>query len=199
MRLRGIRVRGKRRVARVMVAAGALVLAGCGTGGAGDGAGGGGGAVREPLALVPRAERKALPDLAGKGLDGKRVALSRFAGQVVLVNGWQSTCGPCRAEMPGLVRVQKRYADRGLRVLGYNAEANEGAARAFVARYGVTYPVLYDPSGHELLRIPKGVVNPQFVPFTFLVDKKGRVAASMAGAVSERRAGAVVGELLAEE
>jgi thiol-disulfide isomerase/thioredoxin len=148
---------------------------------------------------VPRAERKAVPDLGGTGLDGKRVALSRFAGKVVLVNGWQSSCGPCRAEMPGLVRVQERYAGQGLRVLGYNAEANEGAARAFVARYEVTYPVLYDPSGRELLRVPKGVVNPQFVPFTFLVDKRGKVAAAMAGPVSERRAGAVVAKLLAEE
>ncbi|MFJ4434904.1 TlpA family protein disulfide reductase [Streptomyces sp. NPDC088923] len=181
-------------MAGAVMTAGVLLLAGCGTGGAQ----GGDAAVREPLALVPRAERKALPDLAGEGLDGKRVALSRFAGQVVLVNGWQSSCGPCRAEMPGLVRVQKRYGDRGLRVVGYNAEANEGAARAFVARYGVTYPVLYDPSGRQLLRVPKGVVNPQFVPFTFLVDKEGKVAAAMSGPVSERRAGAAVGKLLAE-
>ncbi|WP_431034881.1 TlpA family protein disulfide reductase [Streptomyces sp. P6-2-1] len=195
MRLRRGRVRADGRVAGAAAVAAVLVLAGCGTGGTG----GGGTTAHEPLALVPRAERKALPELAGKGLDGKPVALSRFAGKVVLVNGWQSSCGPCRAEMPGLVRVQKRYGDRGLRVVGYNAEANEGSARAFVDRYGVTYPVLYDPSGHELLRVPKGVVNPQFVPFTFLVDKKGRVAAAMSGPVSERRAGAVVGKLLAEK
>ncbi|EDY46399.1 TlpA family protein disulfide reductase [Streptomyces sp. SPB074] len=195
MRLRRGHVRGRGVGAAVVVAA--LLLAGCGTGGGG---GGGGGAVaREPLALLPRAERKPLPELTGAGLDGRRVALSRFAGQVVLVNGWQSTCGPCRAEMPGLVRVQQRYGGRGLRVVGYNAEANESAARAFVARYGVTYPVMYDPSGRELLRVPKGVVNPQFVPFTFLVDKRGRVAAAMSGPVSERRAAAAVGKLLAEK
>ncbi len=57
---------------------------------------------------------------------------------------------------------------------------------AFQRRYDVPYPSLYDPSGRTLLAF-HGTLNPSAIPSTVILDKQGRVAASILGEVPSRR------------
>jgi thiol-disulfide isomerase/thioredoxin len=130
-------------------------------------------------------ERPAVPDLSGPSLEGNKVSLSDYRGKVVLINAWASTCGPCRLEAPELKKIQKKYGARGLRVLGLNNDVGRGAGLAFQKQYRLDYPSLHDPSGKQILRLPRGVVTTQGIPFTIVVDSSGKVAATRMGAVSE--------------
>jgi len=58
------------------------------------------------------------PDLTLKDLNGNPVSLSDFKGKVVLVNFWATWCDPCRAEIPWLIDLQHKYADKGFVILG---------------------------------------------------------------------------------
>ncbi|MEU9117918.1 TlpA disulfide reductase family protein [Streptomyces sp. NPDC048483] len=190
---------GTRRTGRsrtVLLAAvatvGASVLSACGPGGSSDGSGSGSSSGagfvpgKDRMATVPAADRKAAPDLSGTTTRGKPLDIADHKGKVVVLNVWSSTCGPCIAEAPGFAKVAKSTRGQGVRFVGINTEDTDTAqALAFEERHKVPYPSLSDPSGKLLLRFPKGTLNPQFIPATIVLDKKGRPAARAVGPVDE--------------
>ncbi|MCJ1676321.1 TlpA family protein disulfide reductase [Streptomyces sp. APSN-46.1] len=178
----------------------AVAVAGClyaAAGAASDGDGGGGrGAPPGPASAAVRAgsaavvvdsgARSAAPALAGADLDGKPVSLAEFRGQVVVLNVWGSWCGPCRAEADDLERLSGQTRAQGVRFLGINTrDRDRAAARSFVRAHGVGFPSLHDPTGELLLRFPPALLNPQTIPSTLVIDRHGRIAVSIGGAVTD--------------
>jgi thiol-disulfide isomerase/thioredoxin len=66
--------------------------------------------------------RIAAPDWQLNDVDGKPVKLSDFKGKVVTLDFWATWCPPCRAEIPGFVALQKKFADKGLSVIGVSLD-----------------------------------------------------------------------------
>jgi thiol-disulfide isomerase/thioredoxin len=158
----------------------APLLAACGGGGSNGGSGGGGSAPAgtDDLAPIAVARRVAAPDLAGTTLTGGHDSLAAYRGHVVVVNIWSSTCGPCRAEAPDLAAVAASTRAQGVRFLGVDTrDLGRSNAAAFAERFALPYPSLFDPYGREVLKFPRGSVNPQTVPATVVIDAQGRIAA----------------------
>lgn len=136
------------------------------------------------IKTLPAAQRKAPSDVSGESLDGKPLALSDFRGKVVVLNVWGSWCGPCRAEAPMLSAAARDLSRKGVQFLGINSRNPERAApRAFVRRYDVPYPSIYDPDGRTLLAF-QGTLPPNAIPSTVVIDRQGRVAASVLGEIT---------------
>jgi thiol-disulfide isomerase/thioredoxin len=113
------------------------------------------------------------------------VSLSDYAGQTVVVNVWGSWCAPCRAEAPDLVDAAAELASEDVAFLGINSrDLNEAAARAFVRRFDVPYPSIYDQGGQTLLAF-RGTLTANSIPSTVVIDAEGRVAARVLGEVSK--------------
>jgi thiol-disulfide isomerase/thioredoxin len=174
-----------RRSAALLAAAllGGAALAGCSStvGSSGDqGFVSGNGTIR----TLPAADRKAPGTVEGESLDGKPLSLAALHGKVVVVNVWGSWCGPCRAEAPMLSAAARDLADRGVVFLGINSRNPERAApQAFVRRYDVPYPSIYDPDGRTLLAF-RGTLPANAIPSTVVIDRQGRVAASVLGEIT---------------
>ncbi|WP_223835583.1 TlpA disulfide reductase family protein [Streptomyces venezuelae] len=142
-------------------------------------------ATAAEAAVIDPADRPAAPVLAGDDLDGKPLTLDGFRGHVVVVNVWGSWCGPCRAEAGELARVDRQTRDQGVRFLGINTrDPDRAAARSFVRAHGLGFPSLHDPTGELLLRFPPALLNPQAIPSTLVIDRRGRIAVSIGGAVT---------------
>ncbi|MGW2491225.1 TlpA family protein disulfide reductase [Streptomyces sp. NPDC001606] len=172
----------------VLVAVAAcLVLAGCSTPAPlGDTSPG------DPLtSAFAEGKRPAAPDLTGPALDGHTVRLSDYRGKVVLVNAWASWCRPCQAEAGELRRIEKRWAGRGVQLLGLNRDDGVAAALAFQRAHGLSYPSIHDPAGKQALRLPRGMV-PQSIPYTLVVDPSGHIAACRLGEVTEEEMDKVI-------
>jgi cytochrome c biogenesis protein CcmG/thiol:disulfide interchange protein DsbE len=131
---------------------------------------------------LARGERAAAPALDLPRLSGDgRLTLGELRGRVVVVNFWASWCDPCRVESPLLQRWHERMRARGGTVLGVDVNDVSSDARAFIRRYGMTYPQVRDRD--EESRSEWGVIG---FPETFVVDRRGRVAAIARGPVDDR-------------
>lgn len=86
------------------------------------------------------------PTFASRRVDGGTLALESLRGHVVLVNFWALNCPPCRIEMPELEKLHRRFADRGVQVIGVT-EMNpaDSEVKRYIAEIGVSYPILLDP------------------------------------------------------
>ncbi|MEU9305255.1 TlpA disulfide reductase family protein [Streptomyces sp. NPDC048269] len=180
----------------------AIGLAGTDAGGAGAAAGPASAAVRgaDTATVVDSGARPAAPLLAGEDLDGEPVSLAEFRGHVVVVNVWGSWCGPCRAEADDLERLSGQTRAEGVRFLGINTrDRDRAAARSFVRAHGVGFPSLHDPTGELLLRFPPAFLNPQTIPSTLVIDRRGRIAVSIGGAVTDEELRPLLARVAEEE
>jgi cytochrome c biogenesis protein CcmG/thiol:disulfide interchange protein DsbE len=138
----------------------------------------------------PEAPALSLPRLDGPG----KTSLADQRGKVVVLNFWASWCAPCRDEAPLLERWHRRIEGQGGTVLGVDALDATDDAREFVRRFGITYPNVRDVSGERLR--PFGIAA---YPETFVLDRRGRIAALVRGPVTEEFLAREVPPLLRED
>lgn len=150
------------------------------------------------VAVLDPAERRAAPELSGHTLEGEPLALSDFAGSVVVVNVWASWCGPCREEAPYLQAVADETGDDGVKFLGINTRDDDDAARAFQRRFEISYPSLVDDDGSLLLGF-RDTLPPSAIPSTVVVDREGRVAARILRATTFSELRDVLTEIAEEQ
>ncbi|WP_410783746.1 TlpA disulfide reductase family protein [Leifsonia sp. SIMBA_070] len=132
------------------------------------------------------ANRGAPVSFTGTLQDGSTVSSSKYAGKVLVVNFWYAGCPPCRVEAPALETLSQKYADQGVAFLGVNLYDSAQTAASFEKDKGVTYPSVLDrDTGSVLLAFSK-TVPPKATPTTLVVDKKGRVAARILGAIPDK-------------
>jgi cytochrome c biogenesis protein CcmG, thiol:disulfide interchange protein DsbE len=125
--------------------------------------------------------REQAPEVRLPLLDGDGDAsLADYRGKVVVLNFWASWCDPCKSESPLLQRWHARLSKQGGLVLGVDVQDIDGDARAFIDEFGLTYPMLRDGPGE--LRDEFGILG---LPETFVVDRRGRIAAVVRGVVDD--------------
>ncbi len=114
---------------------------------------------------------------------GETLDLRAYLGRKpIVLNFWASWCFPaCYEEAPVLEAAWRRYGDRVL-FLGVNTQDKEAEALGFIARFGLTFPNVFDPRGR--VGVEYGLYG---VPETHFIDGAGRVLARHAGAIGEAK------------
>ena len=113
-------------------------------------------------------------------VDGGELSLSDFKGRVVIIDFFGTWCGPCKAALTNLDKLQKKYANKGLSVVGYALDA-EGVkkVRPFVAKLGISFPVVLGN-----LKAGRRLTSIEVLPTTLVIDPKGRKVARFEGYAS---------------
>jgi peroxiredoxin len=111
------------------------------------------------------------PEWSLKDVDGKTVHSTDFKGKVVIVDFWATWCGPCRAEIPNFIALQKQYEAQGLVVVGLSVD-EDGAAvvKPFMQKMGMNYPVMLADE-----KTQEGFGGIEALPMTFIIDRRGRI------------------------
>lgn len=120
---------------------------------------------------------------SGTDESGAVVDSSAFNGNVTVVNFWYAGCAPCRAEAPLLEDAFASTAETGVAFVGVNVRDQAETVVTFNKQFGVTYPSIIDIEGATQLSFATNV-PPNAVPTTLILDRQGRVAARILGALS---------------
>jgi peroxiredoxin len=109
-----------------------------------------------------------------KDAKGASFKLADFFGKVMVVNLWATWCGPCRREIPELVKLHKEFHSRGVEMIGLSTENPDASAekvRKFIQDFQIDYRIGWAPvevgaplmQGHEV------------IPQTFVISRDGRI------------------------
>jgi thiol-disulfide isomerase/thioredoxin len=111
---------------------------------------------------------------------------SDYVGSVVIVNFWFAACPPCRFEAPDLAELAAQYADREVQFLGVNVYDDVAVANSFERDFDIPYPSILDADTGEVRLAFAGQLPPNGVPTTIIIDRQGRVASRLSGAILDR-------------
>jgi Peroxiredoxin len=110
---------------------------------------------------------KPAPDFNLTSVSGSKTKLSELRGKVVLLNFWDTTCKPCRAEYPHLQKIQDEFKGQGLSVFMINLDEDTTKVRPFAEKYGFATRVLLKD---DTIQRAYGIGA---IPHTVIVDGSG--------------------------
>ena len=111
-------------------------------------------------------------------LGGGSASLFSYRGSVVILNFWATWCPPCRAEMPSMENLYRRFKNEGLEILAVDLGENERTVNQFLQNNGFTFPVMLD-----LYNRAGNAYGIQSIPTSFILDREGRIIARIVGSI----------------
>ena len=106
--------------------------------------------------------------------------LSDYTGQVLVVNLWATWVAPSRLEAPSLMKLQKDYWSRGVRVVGLSTE-NPRESRALIREYMRNFRIQYK-IGWVTADVAKTLFQERdAVPQTYVISPSGRIVRRFVG------------------
>jgi thiol-disulfide isomerase/thioredoxin len=87
--------------------------------------------------------------VVGTTLEGKPLDWSKYSGKVVLIDFWATWCGPCRAELPNVVKNYEAYHDRGFEVVGISLDQKREDVEKFLEKEKLPWTIVLDESWNK--------------------------------------------------
>jgi thiol-disulfide isomerase/thioredoxin len=107
---------------------------------------------------------------------------AKHKGEVIYLDFWATWCPPCLQSFPWMSDMQRKYADKKLRVVAVSIDIEQQLISEFINRVETDFTIGYDP---------KGALANQFgvraMPTAFVIDRKGRIASTHAGFSEDRK------------
>ena len=115
-----------------------------------------------------------------KDVKGGSFKLADFFGKVAVINLWATWCGPCRREIPELVKLNKEFHSRGVEMIGLSTENPEASAekvRKFIQDFQIDYRIGWAPAevGVPLMQ------GHEAIPQIFVISRDGRILKRFVG------------------
>lgn len=124
-----------------------------------------------------------LPELSLPALKGQVVKSRNLKRNIVVLDFWATWCEPCIGEIPAFNSLQKKYASRGVKVIGLAVQSGwSGDIRKFAAKYKMRYTILV---GNDGTVSDFGVIN---FPTTYIIGPGWKVYKKYSGSYEGKSA-----------
>ena len=116
---------------------------------------------------------------------GEAISSTQLEGVITVMNFWYAGCAPCRIEMPELIELQTEFLSEGVQFIGVNVRDSAETSLAFARRIDMNFPSVMDAKTGSVVLGFTGVVTPQAVPTTLVIDAEGNVSARVLGRIDK--------------
>jgi peroxiredoxin len=117
-------------------------------------------------------------DFTVEDMNGKKVKLSDFKGNVVLLNQWATWCPPCKKEMPSIQRLFEKMKGKSFTVMAVSVGEKKETVAGFLKSNKYSFPIFLDPTGNATADYGTGSI-----PTTYLIDKNGKILGRIVGGI----------------
>jgi thiol-disulfide isomerase/thioredoxin len=124
-------------------------------------------------------------DWSGVTESGEALSSTQLDGVITVMNFWYAGCAPCRIEMPELIQLQTEFLPDGVQFIGVNVRDSAETSLAFARRIEMNFPSVMDAKTGSVVLGFTGVVTPQAVPTTLVIDADGNVSARVLGRIDK--------------
>jgi len=139
--------------------------------------------------------RERAPEVSYTLLNGQKASSQQWAGKVMLVNFWATSCATCVKEMPQIVATHDKFKTRGLDTL---AVAMSYDPPAFVSRFAETRQLPFGVAIDNTGAVAQAFGPVQMTPTTFLINKRGEIVKRYVGEPDFLALHELIEKLLAE-
>jgi thiol-disulfide isomerase/thioredoxin len=116
---------------------------------------------------------------------GEAISSTQLEGVITVMNFWYAGCAPCRIEMPELIDLQTEFLPEGVQFIGVNVRDSAETSLAFARKIGMNFPSVMDAKTGSVVLGFTGVVTPQAVPTTLVIDAEGNISARVLGRIDK--------------
>jgi thiol-disulfide isomerase/thioredoxin len=119
---------------------------------------------------------KPAPELEVVDLHGQPISLAALKGKTVLLDFWTTWCPPCRADAPSIEKLNKKYGNRELAIVGISVSEERELVEKFLKEHPHSYSIVLTTE-NEMPRPYEVGVFPTYI----VIDKDGTFAAAVEG------------------
>lgn len=116
----------------------------------------------------PLKEGDTIPAFAIKGINGALVNSRSHKSRFMLIDFWQTWCGPCLQEIPLIIELKEKYSSDTLEVVSITTEPNYEKMTSFIKKYKMDWIHIWDQDNQ--LRF---LLTVNTYPTKILIDNKG--------------------------
>lgn len=118
---------------------------------------------------------KAFPDFTMPAINGQEVSVMQEikSNELTIIDFWASWCGPCRAEMPSVVKLYESYHSKGLGIVGISLDEDKDSWQSAVKSLGMKWTQLSDLKGWQ--NAAARMFSVESIPHTIVVGKDGTI------------------------
>jgi peroxiredoxin len=121
------------------------------------------------------------PNFKLSTIDGKTIELKSLAGKAVVVNFWATWCGPCKHEIPGMMKIYEKYKQKGFEIVGISLDRGGWKdLKPFLTKNPISYPIVL---GGDAEATAYGGI--EGIPTSFFIDRKGNIVSKTVGSMEE--------------
>ncbi len=128
---------------------------------------------------------KAAPDVtfsAWTVTPGRQVSLTSLRGHAVVLNFWEASCDPCKAEAPLFAQANKTYQAQGVIFVGVALYTSEADGETFLRQHGLAY--LAGAATTNQTVVDYSLVG---VPDTYFINSDGQIVDQNVGQISQQK------------
>ncbi len=113
------------------------------------------------------------PDFRATDFEGNPISLSKYEGQIIIIDFWATWCDPCLQEFPEVKKLYRKFSNSDVQFIGISLDDEIEDLKSFVQQKNVEWPQVFE--GMRWRGMISKLYNVRKIPVMYVLDQEGKV------------------------